>query len=721
MCRNLNFHYMGKCWKYVLLSALSALLLASCGKDEYDFGNEGEICFSLSAEYVTSAVKSYSEGDFSIDDFTLEIFNEEGVKIKKWKYGEIKNEAVRLNAGYKKAVAFYGDSLATGFDVIYFAGESEFVVAGQNTTPVSITCRQSNVEIVVEWGEYIKSTCSDYSVRIYRKGKSGELFFGSRTTESGYIPAGELSMEITLVNAAGESRVYSPEPLKAAANDFIKLKIDTKEPSKEEVGLDIKVETTTNDIVEEITIPAVLVAKEAPSFTFMGEASSSAAISLVEGTEGGNLNLSITAPGKIAECVLVSSFTSSVAEGWPLEIDMINGDEASLALMKSQGLDWNLSDERYANIDFTDFVKNLRRVSGENSNVATVKVTDSKGKSVAFELTFNVEEAKISLSEIPEYDMWATRAYVTVNTADGDASNLSVEMSADNGLNWTTPKMNELSSDASSKRLEITGLVPETAYRFRAAYFSTRSAEAAGTTEAAAQVPGSGFEEWSEWEYLVYEFELFGMRKEEYHTNYGPYKSADEKVWDCNNSQTAIKATTPSNLTYKSFPMVTYVAGNGSSRAAQIMTIAISNTATSGTCPMPRDIVAGRLFTGDYGTGQNSRSFASRPSAVSFDYKYVPHESDKFKMNVTVWNSGTAIGTGTLEGAASSGWGTANVEIVYTDTAKTATDISVEFISSSAGGTPPWGTGKSITYGGDKTAGVHGGSILTVDNLEMVY
>ena len=718
MCRNLNFHYMGKCWKYALLSLFSALLLASCGKDEYDFGNEGEICFSLSAEYVTSAVKSYSEGDFSIDDFTLEIFNEEGVKIKKWKYGEIKNEAVRLNAGYKRAVAFYGDSLATGFDVIYFAGESEFVVAGQNTTPVSITCRQSNVEIAVEWGEYIKSTCSDYSVRIYRKGKSGELFFGSQTTASGYIPAGELSMEITLVNAAGESRVYSPEPLKAAANDFIKLKIDTREPSKEEVGLDIKVETTTNDIVEEITIPAVLVAKEAPSFTFMGEASASAAVSIVEGADGSDLNLSITAPGKIAGCTLASSFTSPVAEGWPLEIDLIGGDETTLALMKSQGLDWNLSDERYANIDFTDFVKNLRRVSGENSNLATVKVTDSKGKSVAFELTINIEEARISLNEIPEYDMWATKAYVTVNTADGDASNLSVEMSADNGLNWTTPKMNEVSSDASSKRFEITGLVPETAYRFRAAYFSTRSAETACTTEAAAQLPGSGFEEWSEWEYLAYEF--LGMGKE-YHTNYGPYKSADEKVWDCNNSQTAVKATTPSNLTYKSFPMVTYVAGNGSSRAAQIMTIAISNTATSGTCPMPRDIVAGRLFAGDYDTGQSSRSFASRPSALSFDYKYLPHESDMFSVSVTVWSNGTAIGTGLLEGQSSSDWASAEIEIVYSDTAKVATDISVEFKSSNASGEPPWGKTKSITYGGDKTAGVHGGSILTVDNLEMVY
>lgn len=527
-------------------------------------------------------------------------------------------------------------------------------------------------------------------------------------------------MEITLVNAAGESRVYSPEPLKAAANDFIKLKIDTKEPSKEEVGLDIKVETTTNDIVEEITIPAVLVAKEAPSFTFMGEASSSAAISLVEGTEGGNLNLSITAPGKIAECVLVSSFTSSVAEGWPLEIDMINGDEASLALMKSQGLDWNLSDERYANIDFTDFVKNLRRVSGENSNVATVKVTDSKGKSVAFELTFNVEEAKISLSEIPEYDMWATRAYVTVNTADGDASNLSVEMSADNGLNWTTPKMNEVSSDASSKRFEITGLVPETAYKFRAAYFSTRSAEAAGTTEAAAQVPGSGFEEWSEWEYRVYDAWLVD---DTYRINYGPYASSNTKWWDCNNSE-----TTPGDVSvagsydYKSFPMVTYMAGNGSSRAAQIMTIAIGDGATTSAAIFGTKVRAGRLFLGDYDKNIDNRSFVSRPSSIKFDYIYIPQGSDSFAANVIVWNGNIEIGRGSFVSSANmSSWKEdEEIEIVYNRTNLKADAISIEFLSSTAGENAPYDK-KNITYAGDKTADVRAGSILTVDNLEMVY
>ena len=92
-------------------------------------------------------------------------------------------------------------------------------------------------------------------------------------------------------------------------------------------------------------------------------------------------------------------------------------------------------------------------------------------------------------------------------------------------------------------------------------------------------------------------------------------------------------------------------------------------------------------------------------------------------MNVTVWSNGTAIGTGTLDGEASPDWGAANVEIVYSDTAKTATDISVELCSSNASGEPPYKGGEiiNITYGGNKTTGVHGGSILTVDNLEMIY
>ena len=205
-------------------------------------------------------------------------------------------------------MAFYGDSLAAGFDVIYFAGESEFTVAGQSTTPVSITCRQSNVEIAVEWGEYIRRDYSDFTLRMHRDGAKGELLFGKEEKRSGYIPAGELEMEITLTDNGGKSRTYSPQPLQAAPNDFIKLTIDTKEPDPEQTELSIEIDRTTVDFTEEITIPAILVAKAAPSFTFRGAAEqSSASVSAVEGTTPEeSLKLEISAPGYVKSCELVS-------------------------------------------------------------------------------------------------------------------------------------------------------------------------------------------------------------------------------------------------------------------------------------------------------------------------------------------------------------------------------------------------------------------------------
>lgn len=717
-----NLLIMERYWKGCISMLLSALLLVSCGKDEYDFKEEGEVCFALSAEYVTSAVKSYSEGDFSIDDFTLEIFNEEGVKIKRWKYGEIKNESVRLNAGYKKAVAFYGDSLAAGFDVIYFAGESEFTVAGQSTTPVSITCRQSNVEIAVEWGEYIRRDYSDFTLRMHRNGAKGELLFGKEEKRSGYIPAGELEMEITLTDNGGKSRTYSPQPLQAAPNDFIKLTIDTKEPDPEQTELSIEIDRTTVDFTEEITIPAILVAKAAPSFTFRGAAEqSSASVSAVEGTTPEeSLKLEISAPGYVRSCELVSEVTMPSGVEWPASIDLLGAETEKLAVLKEQGLAWDFSDGRNAYVDFSALVKNLRIDGAGGTGKMTIKVTDGKGKEESFVLDFAIAEADVSLAEVHDYDMWAKKVYLTASTADGDAAALSVEVSADGGLSWTTPQINEVSSDASSKRLEIAGLAPGTSYEFRAAYYSTRSAEVSATTEAAEQVPNSGFEEWSEWEYRVYDAWLVD---DTYRINYGPYASSNTKWWDCNNSE-----TTPGDVSfagsyeYKSFPMVTYMAGNGSSRAAQIMTIAIGDGGTTSVAIFGTKVRAGRLFLGDYDKNIDSRSFVSRPSSIKFDYIYIPQGSDSFAANVIVWNGNIEIGRGSFVSSENmSSWKEdEEVEIVYNRTNLKADAISIEFLSSTAGENAPYDK-KNITYAGDKTADVRAGSILTVDNLEMVY
>ena len=122
--------------------------------------------------------------------------------------------------------------------------------------------------------------------------------------------------------------------------------------------------------------------------------------------------------------------------------------------------------------------------------------------------------------------------------------------------------MNEVSSDASSKRFEITGLAPETSYNFRGAYLSTRSADAAGDNgggRTGAEQRIRGVERVGSIEF----YNAVISSNDVYQTNYGPYASSDSKWWDCNNSETTPEDRTISNYTYKSFPMVTYVPGNG--------------------------------------------------------------------------------------------------------------------------------------------------------------
>lgn len=48
-----------------------------------------------------------------------------------------------------------------------------------------------------------------------------------------------------------------------------------------------------------------------------------------------------------------------------------------------------------------------------------------------------------------------------------------------------------------------------------------------------------------------------------------------------------------------------------------------------------------------------------------------------------------------------------------------ADGIYIEFVSGRDSN--KWDYDQSITYGGNKTANVHGGSTLTIDDIELIY
>ena len=441
---------------------------------------------------------------------------------------------------------------------------------------------------------------------------------------------------------------------------------------------------------------------------------------MVEGTEP-NANISFNAVSGLTGCTMTvgSAYLSSL--GWPQTLDFLSLSADEKNILERDGLTYVVEEAgTMGAIDFSAVARKFAysEDAGANAHSFTIKITDALGKTAEATFVITPRAASKSIAEISEGNVWAARIEnVVLSTEDGDPELLYPEVRAEGGQ-WTRPSCTSTSVSGTTNTFTITGLTPGTGYSVRARYNNGASETVREvTTEEAQQVENAGFEDWDEWEYYVNKSGLF-WGDDVYQTNYAPYLNDGSKWWDCNNSETTPGDRTNTGASYKSFPMVSYVAGREGGKSAQLMTIAISNTATSSTAPSPT-VGFGKIFTGVYG-GTQGRPFSSRPEQLSFWYKYAPCESDSFKAYIAVRNGDTVIGEGTLTSSASvSSWVQAVVDITYSRTDLKADTIYVEFVSGSDTG--KWQYGVDIVYGGERTANVHGGSTLTVDDIELIY
>ncbi len=720
--------------KIIAFLSVAILLCTGCGKDGYDFEtDEGSVSFSVEASYATTQSGTKAENapqgnelDLNVDDFTLEIYKPEGM-IRKWKYGEVKGKKMALNKNQYTVKAYYGDSTATGFDAVYFAGKTPFVIQGQTTTPVSVVCKMANVKVAVVWGPNIATEYADYSVKIYRSGKSGSLIFSRDETRSGYIPAGDLILEVTMITNSGVTRVYKANAVACAANDFITFTLDTKEQQREEVSISFTIDSSTSDKNKVIEIPAFLVAAPAPTMNLVGFTAGEGNTGNVEFVEGvgfaNELGVGINAQGFIKSCIL-TTVSEAFPSSWPQSIDLLDEDANStqLSTIRAYGIDWTqMYGKKYGTISLKNLTSLIRRV-GNSVNEFTIKVTDAQDKEVSMKVSLNIKDASLAVSSIPVYNMWATKAYVTASTSDGNPEYLTLQYSADNGASWNSFRAENIAvsdgATAESKNFELRGLAPATNYLFRAAYFNSVSTQTqTGKTEAAAQLGNSGFEEWTVREEKVYNNNTQKV--------FDPWASgSSDKWWDSNNAKTTTEASvSASGYTFKFFPMVSYTTGR-TGKAAQMMAIAVNWWNTSGTSMS--DATPAELFIGSYG-GNEGHGFASRPSSFSFYYTYTPKggsDNDTFDVYVKVLSGTTVIGEGSMvktvaKSSPVSSWTLAEIPVTYSDKTKTATAVQVKYRSSTAS-KPSYEIGTSVTLAGENYK-CHGGSILLIDDMVLKY
>ena len=193
--------------------------------------------------------------------------------------------------------------------------------------------------------------------------------------------------------------------------------------------------------------------------------------------------------------------------------------------------------------------------------------------------------------------------------------------------------------------------------------------------------------------------------------------------WATLNPLTTSKLSAGTNYSALSSTLPDNEGNNG--KAALLRSVGFDMSAASALLNNPKQYSLGELFLGTYDNGANyGIDFASRPSKLTFAYKYTPQNSaDKGYAEITVLDgNGAVISTATADLAASGSYSTVTLALDYPKGSAKAAKLQVIFRSSNAGDTflnstdvPKHANGWGILND------YYTGSKLYVDDIQLIY
>ena len=709
-----------------LIISIVAFVVSACSKeteisDGGAAGQKGEVIISLTSvddHKNVTPVKSTVDAP-ETEAFKIEIFNSKGTRLFRDTYGNAAGTKIPLNAGDYRLLASYGDSLAVGFDAIYFAADQNFTVRPQTAETINATAKMANVKIAVNFGDNLCLNYPEHYAAVRHPELEEYLQFDADETRPGYIPGGDLVLEI-YAKEDGTWKYFQADPMACAPNDFVTFNVDIDTRSGD-LKVGISIDDSVEEVNKEIVIPADKADKAAPAVSLSGFDGDT--FSFTEAVDYPGTQADFVAEAGIRSCILETVSGCDL----PGSVDLATADESVMEQFAKFGIRWNagMQDKRIASVDFSGMGKNVYDPEAPFSATFTLTVTDQLGRSSApVSFTASQVPPQYEFAAVPGNAFARRIEGLTANVPVGNPAAYELQYSSGNS-EWKPVAVKSIDGQNISYDV-ISGLAPETEYTFRTVYNGNAksvSALSGLTTETELQIANSGFEDWTE---SVYEFNVAALWNNKSLTWYQPWTS--DKWWDVNsrkafNSYSALTA----NQNYRSFPTVGWSsdASNGS-RSAHIFTV---NTSTSSTADIAyaEDTKVGELFIGTADEGGNHSSegheFSSRPSAFEFMYKYAPLSGETFYVKVEIRAAdGTVIASEEVtDGPSSNGWTPYRLEIGYSDMTRKASSIYIVFKStSSAASSAAYEKQVQIELAGGSYT-VHAGSSLRIDNLQMIY
>lgn len=364
-----------------------------------------------------------------------------------------------------------------------------------------------------------------------------------------------------------------------------------------------------------------------------------------------------------------------------------------------------------------------------------VKLKAEYGTKV-IEKTFKIEDPEITLSlKNGDADVWAKHAdfQVIVSAKSSvlrtvSASTIELQYKGDNGV-WT--KWENVTFDGTSG-FTANGLSSNTSYTFRAVYGQrVYSNEEIIKTEEELSVPNGGMEDW-------YYTRPSGV---EFWEVWYACKEGEQPVWNTMNQLTTSEGGTTkfNGFNYNKLSAYRYNANSGTIRtdgkdggyAAQIRAVGWGQGNKAVGSANAKKATVGELYIGYYDSNTQKAvydgiEFASRPTFLTFDYKYTPGKGgDQYYAEIFILNKQggvvTQIGHGLSRESNSVGeWTPKIVNIEYTPEGKKmkATHMYIVFKSGDKAGNDYFNT---VPDFGDLSNGQYVGSEFFVDNIVLNY
>lgn len=255
--------------QYILSVMLLAVMIVSCSQDMDIDSNQGYLTLNINSLVSThdpSGTRAAAPEGYDAKTLHVEIKNAEGTVMKStdnFAKDEEFQGNIKLLAGTYTIIAHSAnwDGNGSGFGTPYYYGSSTVTVKPKSLVKGSVTCTQANVKLTVNYDQSFVNGFKSAKTTISSvlDGISPLEFVMNETTQSGYIPAGDFTAKLDVVNKNDVSYTRDVEFTDVQPRDHYILNFKVADEGYlgdgTNSGIEVEVDESTNTYTFTFEVP----------------------------------------------------------------------------------------------------------------------------------------------------------------------------------------------------------------------------------------------------------------------------------------------------------------------------------------------------------------------------------------------------------------------------------------------------------------------------------